>query len=310
MAALHRPCYIAVTHARPLGHYRHIEARCNMFSGFEPGRRSSYFPRRRKAAGTVTVLLHVLAIWGVVVREQNFAAHTEEEVDVEIDNLVPVEEAEEPEEPEPEEPEPEFDDPPPSPTPRAKTRAKPAPRPEIVAPDSISEGAEESNVDRAPVGGSGGGSGTGKATQKAPPKEPPKEEPKPKPKPKAKKKKGLPFDPSQPQAQLPKGAKPAKLKPGVARTPVYPPDLRKQNITGTVSVRILVDRKGNIKKVQVLRKEAAVPDDEKKAAWAKKKFLKSVADLLKTWNGNYIPASYNGTPITVWVKVKFPFTLK
>lgn len=276
-----------------------------MFSGFEPGRQQPYFPRRRKTAGAVTMLLHVLAVWAVVVREQDFGAHAEEEVDVAIDNLVPVEEAEQPEEPEAEEPEPEFDEPPPSPTPRAKSRPKPAPRPEIVAPDAISEGAEESDVDRGPVGGSGGrGSGTGEPQEplKAAPK---KEEPKAEPNPK---KQGLPFDPAQPQTQLPNGAKPAKLKPGIAQTPVYPADLRQQNITGTVSLRLLVDRSGSIKKVQILGKDSSINDDEKKAAWAQKKFLKAVVDLIKTWK--YDPATYNGTPITVWVKVKFPFTLK
>ena len=173
----------------------------------------------------------------------------------------------------------------------------------MAAPEKISDGAEESDAGRAPTSGSvGRGGGTTKPAKSAP-KPPPKAEPKAKPK-----KRGLPFDPNAPQTQLPNGAKPARLAPGTARTPVYPPQLRQQNITGVVALRLLVDRNGNIKKVQILQKHASVVGDEEKQSWAKKQFLTAVVTLIKTWK--YKPATYDGTPITVWVKVKFPFTLK
>jgi len=83
----------------------------------------------------------------------------------------------------------------------------------------------------------------------------------------------------------------------VAPDPVWPEMARKAGITGTVWVKVLVDKEGMVRDAIVIKESGANAGFEEAALEAAKKRM-------------YRPAMQNNQPVPVWVayKVKFTFT--
>ncbi|MFZ5906456.1 MAG: energy transducer TonB [Nitrospirota bacterium] len=75
--------------------------------------------------------------------------------------------------------------------------------------------------------------------------------------------------------------------------PAYPPDARKQGLTGAVMLKVIIDTNGNVIKVEVLRGEEP--------------FSSAAVQAVKKWK--YTPAYHNNKPITVYRIIKIPFKL-
>lgn len=275
-----------------------------MFGGFDPsgGRSAAFFERRRWQS-----LLAALLLVGGGLGGAFYFASLEPEppveeaiVEAEIQNLQLEEELEE--EPEPPAPEP----PPPSDKPVTKP-SKPTPQPDIRNPDAADENPEERDVDTTGPGyGEGGGNdqgGKGDGESKPKPEAiEPKPEAKPKPKPKP-----FAYDPDKPIERPPEATVPKQID---GNSPVYPAELRSRNITGKVKVRLTIYKDGSVKGAKVLAKENSVDKDEDPELWeqANKLLLKAVAAAVQTWK--FKPSTVQGKPISVFLTVTIPFTLK
>jgi protein TonB len=75
--------------------------------------------------------------------------------------------------------------------------------------------------------------------------------------------------------------------------PEYPPEARKQGLTGAVMLKVIIDMNGNVIKVEVLRGEEP--------------FASAAVQAVKKWK--YTPAYHNNKPITVYRIIKIPFKL-
>nr|WP_255216797.1 energy transducer TonB [Pseudenhygromyxa sp. WMMC2535] len=217
-----------------------------------------------------------------------------------------MEEELEEEEPIEEEPPPEAP-PPPSDKP-SKPSPKPSPQPEIQNPDAVDENPEEGEInDHGPGYGQTGGSNNNARNEgegKPAPEEKPEE--KPAEKPKAKKKDAFPYNPDKPIERPADATVPKKVG---GNSPVYPPPLKKRNITGKVKVRLVIYKDGSVKGAKVLAKSNSLDEKAEPELYAKanKLLLKAVSDAVKTWK--FKPSTYQGKPITVYLTVTIPFTL-
>ena len=276
-----------------------------MFAGFDPESEQTFFERRRWQS-----LVGALLIVGGGLGSAFYFASLETEepveeeiVEAEIANVDMEEEIEEEPEPEPE-PEP---PPPPSSEP-VKRSAKPTPQPEIQNPDSIDENPEEGEINSEGPGygeGGGGNSQGEKGEGKGEPKTEtePKSEPPPK---KPKKPAGPDINPDKP-VERPADATVPKQTGG--NPPVYPPDLKKRNITGKVKVRLTIYKDGSVKAAKVLAKDNSVDKDADPELYdkANKLLLRAVGVAVQTWK--FKPSMYKGKPISVFLTVTIPFTL-
>lgn len=77
--------------------------------------------------------------------------------------------------------------------------------------------------------------------------------------------------------------------------PEYPDFVKKMNVEGTVWLQCVVDKNGNVGKIDVLKSVLPQLDDEAKKA-------------LKKWK--FQPAESGGKPVAVWVKLPFEFKLR
>ena len=84
-------------------------------------------------------------------------------------------------------------------------------------------------------------------------------------------------------------------KPITPIRPEYPELARKAGIEGTVWVKILIDRSGNVRDAQILRGIGAGLDEA------------AVAALMNT---KYTPAIQNNQPVAVWVAQRIIFNLR
>ena len=90
----------------------------------------------------------------------------------------------------------------------------------------------------------------------------------------------------------------------------YPEDLRKRNVTGKIKVKLTIYKDGSVKGAKVLAKENSVNKDEDPELYeqANKLLLKAVAAAVQTWK--FKPSTVQGKPISVYLTVTIPFTLK
>lgn len=280
-----------------------------MFGGFDPSGASqaSFFERRRWQS----LLAASLLVGGGLGSAFYFASLeprapvVEELVEAEIQNLELEEELEEEPEPEP----PPAPEPPPSHEP-VKKPSKPTPQPDIQNPDAVDENPKERDVDTTgPSYGDGGGSNDQRGTGDGETKPKPDEDPKPKPEdePKPKPKKTFDIDPDKPIERPPEATVPKQIGGNV---PVYPAELRSRNITGKVKVRLTIYKDGSVKGAKVLAKENSVDKAEHPELYeqANKLLLKAVAAAVQTWK--FKPSTVQGKPISVFLTVTIPFTLK
>ena len=77
--------------------------------------------------------------------------------------------------------------------------------------------------------------------------------------------------------------------------PVYPYEARKRKISGKVVMRFLVTKKGNVRKVQVVR---AKPEGI---------FENKAKEAIKKWK--FEPGSYKGEPVPTWVELPISFDM-
>jgi len=77
--------------------------------------------------------------------------------------------------------------------------------------------------------------------------------------------------------------------------PKYPDFVKKRGIEGKVWLQCVVDKNGNVGKIEVLKSVLPQLDDEAKNA-------------LKKWK--FEPAKSGGKPVAVWVKLPFEFKLR
>ena len=77
-------------------------------------------------------------------------------------------------------------------------------------------------------------------------------------------------------------------------TPRYPEAARQAGLEGTVWVKILVDEKGKVPKVEIVRSDAEIFNQP--ALEAAKQFV-------------FTPALLNGEPVCVWVSIPFHLRL-
>ncbi|HJP31112.1 MAG TPA: energy transducer TonB [Candidatus Latescibacteria bacterium] len=75
--------------------------------------------------------------------------------------------------------------------------------------------------------------------------------------------------------------------------PEYPEIARKAGITGTVTVQVLVNKKGKVEAVDILKGNEVFHEAARKAAWK--------------WT--FTPAIQNDKPVKVWVALPFRFQL-
>jgi protein TonB len=75
--------------------------------------------------------------------------------------------------------------------------------------------------------------------------------------------------------------------------PEYPEIARKAGITGTVTVQVLVNKKGKVEAVDILKGNEVLHEAARKAAWK--------------WT--FTPAIQNDKPVKVWVALPFRFQL-
>jgi periplasmic protein TonB len=278
-----------------------------VFGGFDPSGipDASFLERRRWQSLIAAVGLVGGSLGGAfyLASLETEAVVQEEIITAEIQNLELEEELEEDEPVEPPPPEP----PPPSNKP-VKATSKPTPQPEIQNPDSVDPNPEEGEINSEGPGYGEGGSGSndqgGKPQAKPEPKPEPKPEVKPeppKPKPKGDK---FPYDPDKPIERPPEATVPKQIG---GNPPVYPPELRSRNITGKVKVRLTIYKDGTVKAAKVLAKENSAEDPELNEK-ANKLLLKAVAAAVQTWT--FKPSTVQGKPISVFLTVTIPFTLK
>lgn len=277
-----------------------------MFGGFDPSGASqaSFFERRR----CQSLLAASLLVGGGLGSAFYFASLeprapvVEELVEAEIQNLELEEQLEE--EPEPEPPAPE---PPPSNEP-VKKPSKPRPQPDIQNPDEADEKPEERDLDTTGPGyGDGSGSNDQRGTGDGETQPKPDDEPKPQEQPKPKPKQTIDIDPDKPIERPPQATVPKQIGGNV---PVYPAELRSRNITGKVKVRLTIYKDGSVKGAKVLAKENSVDKAEHPELYeqANKLLLKAVAAAVQTWK--FKPSTVQGKPISVFLTVTIPFTLK
>ncbi len=76
--------------------------------------------------------------------------------------------------------------------------------------------------------------------------------------------------------------------------PVYPEEARKQKIEGTVWVKMWIDKKGNARRVEILKSDAEI-------------FNQASIDAAMKWK--FSPAMLKGEPVDVWVSIPFKFKL-
>jgi protein TonB len=276
-----------------------------VFGGFDPsgGADASFFERRRWQS----LLAAMLLVGGGLGGAFYFASLESEEpveeeiIEAEIQNFEMEEEPEEEPEPEPPPPEPPATDKP------VKKSSKPTPQPDIQNPDAADENPEEGDVDtQGPGYGEGGGGNDQGGGGKGEPKEQPNEQPEEQPKPKPKKDK-FAYDPDKPIERPPEATVPKQID---GNPPVYPAELRSRNITGKVKVRLTIYKDGSVKGAKVLAKENSVNKDEDPELYeqANKLLLKAVAAAVQTWK--FKPSTVDGKPISVFLTVTIPFTLK
>ena len=280
----------------------------SVFGGFDPSGdvHGAFFERWRWQS----LLGALLLVGGGFAGAFYFASLEAEEpvelevVEAELQNFDMEEELEEEPEPEPE-PEP---PPPPSDKP-VKRSSKPTPQPDIQNPDSIDENPEEGEInDEGPGYGEGGGGndqgGQGDKGEASKPAPKPAEQPKPKPKPKADK---FPYNPDKPIERPAEATVPKQIG---GNSPIYPPDLKKRNITGKVKVRLTIYKDGTVKGAKVLAKDNSIDaaTDPALHEKANKLLLKAVAAAVQTWK--FKPSTFKGKPISVFLTVTIPFTLK
>ncbi|MCI0531179.1 MAG: energy transducer TonB [candidate division Zixibacteria bacterium] len=86
-------------------------------------------------------------------------------------------------------------------------------------------------------------------------------------------------------------------KPITKDAPVYPDMARRSNIEGVVYLKLLIDKEGKVRDVQVLKKAAADLGFEDSAVEA-------------AWKWTFSPAIQNGKPIAVWTTIPVRFTVK
>ena len=84
-------------------------------------------------------------------------------------------------------------------------------------------------------------------------------------------------------------------KPITPITPEYPELARKAGIEGTVWVKILIDKRGNVRDAQIIRGIGAGLDE-------------AAVEALK--NTKYTPAIQNNQPVAVWVAQRIIFNLR
>lgn len=77
--------------------------------------------------------------------------------------------------------------------------------------------------------------------------------------------------------------------------PKYPDAAKKDHLQGKVYLNVLVDVKGRVEKVEVLKTDAQIFNDAAIAA-------------AKEWT--FQPALRNGTPVAIWVTIPFQFKLE
>jgi hypothetical protein len=209
--------------------------------------------------------------------------------------------------------EPELEEPPPPPEPPPPSsepvkRSKPTPQPVIVNPDEIDARPEPGEIDsEGPGYGEGGGGGNSQGTGEPKP-EPPEPKPEVKPKPASKPKpKAFPYNPDKPIERPADATVPKQID---GNPPVYPADLKKRNITGQVKVRLTIYKDGTVKGAKVLAKSNSVDPDAEPDLYEKanKLLLSAVAAAVQTWK--FKPSTYEGKPISVFLTVTIPFTLK
>ena len=281
-----------------------------MFGGFDPSGvpDASFFERKRWQSFIAALLLVGGSLGGAFyfASLESEEEPIEEIVEAEIQNFEMEEELEEEPEPEPEPPPPEP--PPPSDKPIVKS-SKPTPQPEIANPDSADQNPDEGevNTEGPGYGEGGGGNSQGTGEKKPEPKPEAKPEPKPEAKPKPKPKKGFAYDPDKPIERPPEATVPKQIG---GNPPVYPPELKSRNITGKVKVRLTIYKDGSVKGAKVLAKDNSVNKDEDPDLYEKanKLLLKAVAAAVQTWK--FKPSTVDGKPISVFLTVTIPFTLK
>lgn len=281
----------------------------SVFGAFDPSGdvHGAFFERRRWQS----LLGAVLLVGGGFASAFYFASLEADEpvelevVEAELQNFELEEELE------PEEPEPEPEPPPPPSDKPVKRSTKPTPQPDIQNPDRIDEHPEEGDInDQGPGYGEGGGGndqgGTGDkgGGEAAKPEPKPEAKPEPKPKPKADK---FPFNPDKPIERPPEATVPKQIG---GNAPIYPPDLKKRNITGTVRLRLTIYKDGSVKGAKVLAKDNSVDAQAEPELHAKANalLLKAVAAAVQTWK--FKPSTFKGKPITVYLPITIPFTLK
>jgi periplasmic protein TonB len=276
----------------------------SVFGGFDPSGdvHGAYFQRRRWQS----LLGAVLLVGGGFASAFYFASLEVDEpvelevVEAELQNFDLEEQLED-------EPEPAPEPPPPSAKP-VERRAKPTPQPNIQNPDRADANPEPSDVNTdGPGYGEGGGGndqgGEGDREGAAKPEPKPAPEQKPKPKPKADK---FPYNPDKPIERPAEATVPKQIG---GNSPVYPPDLKKRNITGKVKVRLTIYKDGTVKGAKVLAKDNSIDPatDAELHDKANALLLKAVAAAVQTWK--FKPSMVAGKPISVFLTVTIPFTL-
>jgi protein TonB len=103
-----------------------------------------------------------------------------------------------------------------------------------------------------------------------------------------------PAEPGEEGAPIPVGQvkEPKRL---VEVKPVYPEEARKARLEGVVIVEIIVDKKGNVKDVRVIRPLSLG-------------LTEAAQDAVKQWK--YEPTTYNGRPVEVLITVTVRFSLQ
>ena len=82
--------------------------------------------------------------------------------------------------------------------------------------------------------------------------------------------------------------------PTYTTKPVYPWDMRRAGITGTVNVRCLIDESGRVRETEVIN----TTGDE---------FVRSAVAAVRQWT--FSPALVEGRPVAKWVSIPIRFDL-
>jgi protein TonB len=267
-----------------------------MFHGFDHVTRDQVFERRNKRSLLIASLSYLALFGSWIALDHSKEPQVEVALEPEIKDFAVQEEPE---------PEVEEEPPPPPPdvAPKPQVQApKPKPRPEV--PKNIPEGPppEQERPASDKNFGTGQGAGTGTAKPKAdkpppPPKPEVKKPPPPKPAAEA-------IDPEKPVDRPEKASVP--VADAGNKPPAYPGALRDGGVEGEVVVKLHVHRDGTVKGAKILRSTNTATGEEEKTA-ADKAFKAAVIAAIKTWK--YTPSKLDGTPISVWIIVNFPFKL-